>query len=131
MLFRSCVGQPGPTETAAHWQESPPEEVGWPPAAGQKPLGAFSLNMCLILLFFTLDQGPPGKDGQNGAPGLPGPKVGVHGGGRSLGPKTQEERDVGLLVNSKIHRWLGAWIRTRECWGSPGQTWESPSLLLR
>lgn len=57
----------------------------------------------ILLCFLPLDQGPPGKDGQSGTPGLPGPKVGVLGGGRSLGPKVQEERDVGLLVNPKIH----------------------------
>lgn len=38
-----------------------------------------SLNMTLFSFCFfpLLDQGPPGKDGVNGPPGLPGSKVGI------------------------------------------------------
>lgn len=80
--FPGKPGHPGPA-VSDRSPALPPRlcvgPAGWTP--GPLPCNqAFHVG----LFFSLLAQGPPGKDGLNGPPGLPGPKVGV-----SLGMKIQ------------------------------------------
>lgn len=56
--------------------------------------GAQGCPIRLSRLLSLLAQGPPGKDGLNGPPGLPGPKVGTVVGQHELGNPEHRRKDI-------------------------------------
>lgn len=99
-------GEPRPTETPELRGGRPLLNRGarrrWPPAAELAPGGEalawsrpqHASHPCLF--FSLLAQGPPGKDGLYGPPGLPGPKVGILAGCAGLGAQNTDKREFRL-----------------------------------
>lgn len=110
--WSTCSITESPASTRGHtrqwdWERAPPQGRGVPAPDSKRLSAVRPQRASRFALSSSPCQGPPGKDGQHGAPGLPGPKVGAYGGDGSLGPKQQRKEMLGCWRTLKSTDCLG------------------------